>query len=113
MRYTQAEKLEIIRLVETSDLPAKRTLEELGVPRSTFYRWYERYQAAGYVGLTERQPGPHQFWNKIPTAVRETVYHILCKRHGRAKLERLPSSRPERTKPCLTKRNATSKPSAR
>ena len=47
MRYTHAEKLEIIELVETSDQPVKRTLAELGVPRSTFYRWYERYRMAG------------------------------------------------------------------
>jgi transposase-like protein len=32
MRYSQAEKVEIIRLVETSALPVKRTLEELDVP---------------------------------------------------------------------------------
>jgi transposase-like protein len=38
MRYTQAEKLEIVHLVETPDLPVKRTLAELGVPRSTFCR---------------------------------------------------------------------------
>jgi transposase-like protein len=44
MRYSQAEKMDIIRLVETSDLPVKRTLEELDVPRSSFYRWYDRYQ---------------------------------------------------------------------
>jgi len=50
MRYSQAEKLEIIRLVEESERPVKRTLEELEVPRSTFYRWYDRYQAAGYDG---------------------------------------------------------------
>ena len=36
MRYSQAEKMEIIRLVEDSDLPVKRTLEELEVPRSSF-----------------------------------------------------------------------------
>ena len=29
MRYTQGEKLEIIRLVEGSDLPVKTTLEQL------------------------------------------------------------------------------------
>ena len=28
-RYSQAEKMEIIRLVETSDLPVKQTLAEL------------------------------------------------------------------------------------
>ena len=39
MRYQAAEKLEIIRLVEQSHLPARRTLDRLGVPRATFYRW--------------------------------------------------------------------------
>jgi hypothetical protein len=29
--------MEIIRLVEGSDLPVKMTLRQLGVPRSTFY----------------------------------------------------------------------------
>ena len=43
MRYPASEKLEIIRLVERSHLPAKQTLDMLSVPRTTFYRWYERY----------------------------------------------------------------------
>ena len=42
MRYPSSEKLEIIRLVEQSHLPAKRTLDKLGIPRTTFYRWYDR-----------------------------------------------------------------------
>ena len=36
MRYPASEKLEIIRLVEQSRLPVRRTLERLGVPRATF-----------------------------------------------------------------------------
>lgn len=47
MRYTQAEKLEIIRLVEGSDLPVKKTLEQLQVGRSSFYRWYRAYVEHG------------------------------------------------------------------
>jgi transposase InsO family protein len=39
--------MEIIYLVEGSDLPVKMTLRQLGVPRSTFYGWYGRYEAAG------------------------------------------------------------------
>ena len=39
MRYPASEKLEIIRLVEQSHLPAKQTLDKLGIPRTTFYRW--------------------------------------------------------------------------
>jgi putative transposase len=41
MRYPAAEKLEIIRLVEQSSLSVRRTLAQLGIPRSTFYCWYE------------------------------------------------------------------------
>jgi putative transposase len=41
MRYPASEKLEIIRLVEQSELPVRRTLEKLGIPRTTFYRWYD------------------------------------------------------------------------
>ncbi len=39
MRYPASEKLEIIRLVEQSALPVRRTLEKLGIPMATFYRW--------------------------------------------------------------------------
>ena len=46
MRYPASEKAEIIRLVEQSHLPA-RTLEKLGIPRATFYRWYDRYRDGG------------------------------------------------------------------
>ena len=41
MRLSQAEKMEIIRIVEGSQLSARRTLRELGVGRSTFYGWYQ------------------------------------------------------------------------
>ena len=47
MRYPAAEKLEIISTVEQSHLPAKRALDQLGIPRRTFYRWYDRYREGG------------------------------------------------------------------
>jgi putative transposase len=80
MRYTPAEKMEIIRLVEASERPVKQTLAELEVPRSTFYRWYERYRAAGYDGLVDQKAGPRQFWNRIPDAVREHVVEVALER---------------------------------
>jgi predicted DNA-binding transcriptional regulator AlpA len=42
MRLLASEKLEIIGLVEQSHLPARRTLQMLGIKSSTFYRWYDR-----------------------------------------------------------------------
>jgi len=47
MRYPATEKLEIIRLVDESHLPAKQTLDKLGIPRPTFYRWYDRFLTHG------------------------------------------------------------------
>jgi putative transposase len=47
VRYPASEKLEIIRLVEQSHLPVRRTLGKLGIPRATFYRWYDLYQTGG------------------------------------------------------------------
>jgi hypothetical protein len=44
-------KAEIIELVEQSHLPAKRTLDKLGIPRATFYRWYDRYCDGGIEAL--------------------------------------------------------------
>jgi transposase-like protein len=37
MRYPASEKLEIIRLVEQSHLPVRRTLEKLGILPGSFY----------------------------------------------------------------------------
>jgi transposase len=65
--------MEIIRLVEDSDLPVKMTLRQLGVPRSTFYGWYERYEADGYDGLQDQKPAPRPRWNTIPEKVRDEV----------------------------------------
>ena len=79
-RYSQAEKMEIIRLVETSDLPVKQTLAELDVPRSTFYDWYRRYTERGYDGLAARQPQQQQFWNRIPDQVRERVVEVALEK---------------------------------
>ena len=76
MRYAPAEKLEIIRLVEASSLGVKQTLVELGVPRSTFYRWYLRFQEDGPDGLLDQKTGPRQFWNKIPEAVKKQVGEV-------------------------------------
>ena len=37
-------------MIEQSHLPAKQTLDRLGIPRSTFYLWYDKYQTGGVDG---------------------------------------------------------------
>ena len=70
MRYPASEKLEIIRLVEESALPVRRTLEKVG------YRWYDLYQAGGPEALDDRHPKPDRVWNRIPDDVRERIIKL-------------------------------------
>jgi putative transposase len=76
MRYSQAEKMEIIKLVENSEIGAKRTLEELSVCRSSYYRWYRKYTEEGFDGLSNRKSNPKRIWNKIPDEEKEKVVAI-------------------------------------
>jgi len=73
MRYTAAEKLEIIRLVERSSLPVRRTLAQLDIAKSTFYAWYRNYLDGGPEALEDRRPAPSKVWNKLPAEVGEAI----------------------------------------
>ncbi len=76
MRYPASEKLEIIRLVEEAHLPVRQTLEKIGIPRATFYRWYDLYQTGGPEALEDRSPRPSRVWNRIPDEVRERIVRL-------------------------------------
>lgn len=73
MRYTQSEKMEIIKTVENSELSVRKTLAELDINRGTFYEWYRRYREGGYDGLAGRKSSPKKFWNRIPDQVKQQV----------------------------------------
>lgn len=60
-------------MVEESNLSVKKTLEEIDVPRSSFYSWYKRYLESGYEGLASRRKRRRQFWNAIPEWEKERV----------------------------------------
>ena len=79
MRYSASEKLEIIDLVEGSHLSARQTLSKLGIPRTTFYRWYDRYLTRGEAGLEDQSPEPKHVWNRIPDDVRRKVVKLALK----------------------------------
>jgi RNA-directed DNA polymerase len=76
MRYPASEKLEIIRLVEQSHLSAKQTLDKLGIPRTTFYRWYDKYQGGGIEALDDQSPKPRHIWNRIPDNIRGQIIDL-------------------------------------
>ena len=76
MRYPASEKLEIIRIVEQSHLPAKRTLDQLGIARRTFCRWYDRYLDGGPEALSDRPSAPSRVWNRIPAAIHDRIIEL-------------------------------------
>ena len=76
MRYPASEKLEIIRLVENSHQPVKRTLDQIGVSRPTFYRWYDLYRRFGEAALEDRRGGSGRVWNRIPAQVCDQVLEM-------------------------------------
>ena len=80
MKYPASEKLEIIRMVERSHLSVRRTLENIGVSRPTFYRWYDLYRRFGEKGLEDRRCGPGRAWNRIPDEVRNQVLDMALER---------------------------------
>jgi len=73
MRYNHAEKSEIIRLVEESQIGVRRTLGELGVARSTFYKWYNAYIHGGESALKSKKKTPNRIWNRIPDDTKEEI----------------------------------------
>jgi len=80
VRRTASEKMAIIRLVEGTDLPARQTLRQLGVPRSTFYGWYQRYVEEGFDGLHDKKPAARGRWNAIPETVQKQVLDLALER---------------------------------
>jgi len=87
MRYSQTEKMEIIRIVEDSELGITRTLKELQIHKSTFYGWYKRYLEDGYKGLKSKYPSNRVVWNKIPQEIRGQVLDLALEQPERSPRE--------------------------
>ena len=75
MRYTAAEKQEIIYLVDRSELGVNKTLQQLGIHKSTFYKWYKAYIHRGKEGLQQSRRTRQQ-WNTIPQEQRQLVVEV-------------------------------------
>lgn len=80
MKYPPAEKLEIIRVVEDSHLPARHIVAKIVISRMTFYRWCDRYEREGEPGLVDRRSGPVRVWSRIPDEVHQHVIEIALNR---------------------------------
>ena len=79
------EKAEVVTKVSSSPLPKRKVLRELGIPKSTYYRWLRRQDQQG---LEDRPGGDQPPWNRL--TIQEECSVLLSAR-GDARAE-LPSA---------------------
>jgi putative transposase len=66
MKFTTSEKQELKQLVINSEIGVNRTLREIGLNKSTFYKWYKAYSDYGIDGLVNAKRPSRRQWNSIP-----------------------------------------------
>ena len=59
------QKLDILRQVMSSELPAQKALTVVDIPRSTYYRWRRHWRWMGLPGLQDSKPRQVTSWNKL------------------------------------------------
>ena len=73
-------KRKLIERVRRSPQAKRTTIAELGLSRSTFYRWQRRYRDQGEAGRVDRTPEPSTVWNRLrpaeKTAILETAFQL-------------------------------------
>jgi transposase InsO family protein len=80
MRYTASEKMEIIRLVEQSNLPVRQTLKRLDIGKSTFYHWLKRLESGGIDALEDNNSSPGIPWNRLPEAEQTEIIDLALEK---------------------------------
>ncbi len=80
MRFTVSEKQELIKMVVESDLGVNRTLREIGLNKSTFYKWYKSYSDHGVEGLESVKRDTRRQWNSIPQEQKNLVIELALDR---------------------------------
>ena len=76
MRLSANEKLEIIQVVTQSEIGVNRTLRELGIGKSTFYKWYNTYLEKGDAGFFSSPNFNRRQWNSIPEEQKNLVIEV-------------------------------------
>ena len=69
-------KLEVLRAVQGAGMPATKVLSQLGIARSTYYRWRQSFRCRGRPGLHDRSSANGRTWNKILPEERDKILEV-------------------------------------
>jgi putative transposase len=69
-------KLEVLRAVQGAGLPVAQVLAQLGIARSTYYRWRHSFRLGGQPGLHDRPAARSRTWNQILPEERDKVLEV-------------------------------------
>src|SRR5512136_2603169 len=73
---SMAGKEDLIWRVEAQRGHRSQVLNELRIPRSTYYKWRKGYRGDGLEGLTKRKPLARRVWNRLMVGERERVLEV-------------------------------------
>jgi len=70
------DKMDVIRVVESSGLSTKSALEKINIPRGTYYRWKKKLRLHGAKGLEDMRPHHRRMWNQLTPDEENTIMEV-------------------------------------
>ncbi|MCK4326028.1 helix-turn-helix domain-containing protein [bacterium] len=70
---TARERKALLLKVELKAGQRNVILQDLGIPRSTYYKWRSEYDKNGLRGLEKKKTGPKRAWNKLRFVEEEKI----------------------------------------
>ena len=67
---------DLIRKIESQEGHRNEVLSDLGIPRSTYYKWRSSYDEGGLTGLAKSKPKARRVWNRLTDAERNRILEI-------------------------------------
>ena len=67
---------DLIKKVELRQGHRLKILDELNIPRSTYYKWRRSYDEDGLPGLAKTKPAARHVWNRLTTDERKRVLEV-------------------------------------
>lgn len=67
---------DLIKKVELGEGRRSQVLDDLGIPRSTYYKWRRTYDEDGLPGLAKSKPKARRVWNRLTPEERTIVLKV-------------------------------------